>query len=1200
MKLRFGNDVELELPRGLMGAYRRLGSATRVATGRSRDTSGDTTTCSSISDTHGDETAELYEKMARTIVASFNSAKTRPSANRATKLMTSRRCKEPLEDIVDGSIRYLVRNSAKYKQRSSKSKRNYDDDGSYGKNILSMGYAPAREGIDGSCVNMAQAVYCVQPNSTASHARKSALTKAIHSLVGDDVMRDMLTQCIVLIPAGETVECIVRRGNYFQLCGPPLTYFKAKDVHCDSDSSRQINDERKKRKRNDSGSSDDDYGDDAAASPPRKLQRCDGDIEETGVDGRPAEAAHRPPMPINPYKSSSRLDEAAAANNESRLTSDADTDDNDDNKTDTRSKLRDPNAPIPRHLIFYSESFVQKVGLPPSHILNLNDDGKEHGGVLERLLDSMVRLRAPSDNATGTKKKKRSTKRHKRWKRLRGSGIRMCREIRRRHSQCDYARLLEHHCPLPSKRKRQDGHNDSPTLPELSESHASGDQAASFVTACLSQAFPNSFWGSRHNFDTMSSTVSKFMNLRRREQLPEKEVTKGIRVTDIKWLFGEESISGSRSLTRSDHEAATTLLQSTMHWLYCSYIIPLIRSCFYATETEFTANRVVFYRKPVWKQFRTLAMAVLNERQYSEIDITEAARRNSEQSMGCSKLRLLPKPSGVRALNMLSHAQRVNFGQNAISAAIPRPELYRLHPEDRYLSTNTTLRPPFDVLKHEHDQFPTSFGCGVFGFNEVFPLLLNFAKDLDAYKSSTGSSKEQRDVPLYFVSVDLHRCYDNIDQTYLYDLVKRVISDDEYMVHRHNILHPFQSMDKVQRKRSTQLCRPEVMQSFPDLAATELAGRYSNSIFIDGVSTSVAKKKELLELLKEHIFSNLVAINGDFGPRFLSQASGIPQGSVLSTILCNYYYGDLESRLLGDLFEPAQSRHCVHLLVRIVDDFLLLSTDKGMCTQFLEKMRIGIPDLGVMINQAKTRVSFDYVTTDTSNTDATPIEKTLEMSSSGDTFFSWCGMLLNTKSCEVRVDYVRFARTLAVDGLTVDRLGGEGTKLLLKMKSFVRPRCQPMLFDLRLHAAEHALFNFYQMMLLAAIKTVGYIRTGLDDGVKSNQQFIVHCINDVISYAQAVIGSRLRSAPARDEYAFQNDITSHQLSKEATHWLGRHAFRAVLKTVDETQGYEGVIRSLGKGKGGTTTITGKRLDYALLCKVANKALQEFHLQRFEY
>ena len=49
-----------------------------------------------------------------------------------------------------------------------------------------------------------------------------------------------------------------------------------------------------------------------------------------------------------------------------------------------------------------------------------------------------------------------------------------------------------------------------------------------------------------------------------------------------------------------------------------------------------------------------------------------------------------------------------------------------------------------------------------------------------------------------------------------------------------------------------------------------------------------------MSLLREHITTNLVKI----GPRLFRQKDGIPQGSVLSSLLCSLFYGDMEANKL--------------------------------------------------------------------------------------------------------------------------------------------------------------------------------------------------------------------------------------------------------------------------------------------------------------
>lgn len=47
---------------------------------------------------------------------------------------------------------------------------------------------------------------------------------------------------------------------------------------------------------------------------------------------------------------------------------------------------------------------------------------------------------------------------------------------------------------------------------------------------------------------------------------------------------------------------------------------------------------------------------------------------------------------------------------------------------------------------------------------------------------------------------------------------------------------------------------------------------------------------------------------GQIGSDYYRQTVGIPQGSVLSTILCSFFYGDLESKELKFVQDPQSVR----------------------------------------------------------------------------------------------------------------------------------------------------------------------------------------------------------------------------------------------------------------------------------------------------
>jgi hypothetical protein len=149
-------------------------------------------------------------------------------------------------------------------------------------------------------------------------------------------------------------------------------------------------------------------------------------------------------------------------------------------------------------------------------------------------------------------------------------------------------------------------------------------------------------------------------------------------------------------------------------------------------------------------------------------------------------------------------------------------------------------------------------------------------------------------------------------------------------------------------------------------------------------------------------------------------------------------------------------------------------------------------------------------------------------------------MLFDTATGEGSVDYSRFANGKATDAPTVDRSGAEGRQLEIRMKPFVRPRCQPMLFDCRINSVETSGVNFCQAILLCAVKTLDYIR-GMEGGLQQNTGFIVRNIDDVVSYTRKLIVDRLRQESKGSVASAPQECLLALTNRDAM-WLGRKAF----------------------------------------------------------
>jgi hypothetical protein len=1016
-----------------------------------------------------------YQRLLKTIVV--------PSESLSPALHISKaECRESVPSLIDDIVWSLV-------QRRERSRRLGMD----GRNVMTQGYVSSsgaeQSGIRPSS-GMRPGVVCSYPNNIVSFCKTSSLFRQVHSHVGDEVLRMMLLNTIVFVPVDDVdTEC---RGNYMLVCGPPLRVPK-----------------------------------NVARGPPSS----DG-IQMVPIEQEGGERLTRAPRP---RKKRRRF------------------------PTDAPSNLK-PNSTISRHALFYVDSFVPKVGLSRNHPLN----GSRNG---EALLASIVNIRG------------NTMTRSKHWKRLRECGVPMCDQILQRHAKCDYHRLLEKYCPLSdifTKRKfdsSQSLANDSELLPQFATLYTPSDRVVSFLAAVLKRVVPDTFWGSPQNFDQTLNSVRTFTKLRRREKLSNKHIMQGIRITQLSWLTGDRKRKAS--LSRTEHQSATADVLTVLRWIFRALIIPLLRCNFHVTESEFSAKRVLYYRKPVWSVFRSMSMRKLLKSQFIEITQSEARKRLQSQYMGFSRLRLLPKSTGVRPIAQLSRREVIDLkperiepvediqcvstqlqGVEAVLPSGPPQKRRRLGTDSaasnravnslnyqrvQWQSTNERLRSVFDVLRYEHGRKPLCFGAGLVGLLDLYPRYRRFVGSLKQASSASRAPK------LYFASVDIQKCYDTINQDHLLDVTKQQLSQEEYLIQHCNVINPSGEKGGFKRVSKKNIGFPESFNPSEETNA-ELARQCSRAIFIDTVKCSLANKQHVLNVLEEHLKNHLLVASGRYKDRYLVQSSGISQGSILSTLLCNLYYGDIEQGMLHDTefqyrwMEDSNTipSGSLNFLARLVDDFIFVTTDKAALETFLQRMYRGNPELGAQINKDKTVVSSDI---DMSLNGETPKDSVVRLRDGsqddgmGTRVFPWCGMLFNTTTAEVLVDYSRFINGVAKDGLTVDRAGCEGKQMEFRMKTFVKPRCISILYDSSINGLEVVVTNFYQMMLFAAVKTAEYVRSS--DKSKCNMNFLLRCISSLSSYSILLIQSELRRTSKK------RNTSNFILSRSTATWLCWQAFHDV-------------------------------------------------------
>ena len=575
-------------------------------------------------------------------------------------------------------------------------------------------------------------------------------------------------------------------------------------------------------------------------------------------------------------------------------------------------------------------------------------------------------------------------------------------------------------------------------------------QVAAFVWQVLTALLPGALLGSKHNWSIFYDLVRFFILRGKHETLRVCDIVKGLRLGDLPWCAARGS--------PQQHGSQRDLLAILLNWMIEEVVIPLVKCHFYVTEANTASLQLVYYRLPVWVAICRLSEAtfrgVAHPTSVPDLKVrlalvSKKTLRQLELSTECklpvASLRFVPKKKGVRAI--------ANLAKRTLEK----------RPDGRIKdlgSINTTLTPLFHTLKHIIKENPSLVGSSVFSAAEIHSRLVSFI------------GKQPEKTRFYLASVDIKNAYDNANLEKLFSILKDLIpEEEEYLLVRFNTV--LCDLGKVNR-RYRRMAVPDEPLQFPDLAFG-LAGEYYNCIFTDQVVYQVADSNVMLKYIEQHVFHHRLKLSS----RVYEQRQGIPQGSILSTLLISLLYAHMEKHALGPQMPVGWEQR--GLLLRMVDDFIFISTSERDASAFIRIMSHGFPDYGCWLNEAKSVVSFK------GSRSACRVEKRC---------ISWCGLLFDVNQFSVHADYSKYFEQCVRSTVTMEA-SQPGRSLLSKSKTFFRLRLLASLVDVRLGSEVSVVQNILQACMLAAMKCQG-MAVGLP--VRSSD-FLTKAVKEIVDYA---------------------------------------------------------------------------------------------------
>ncbi|XP_036384855.1 telomerase reverse transcriptase isoform X2 [Megalops cyprinoides] len=552
------------------------------------------------------------------------------------------------------------------------------------------------------------------------------------------------------------------------------------------------------------------------------------------------------------------------------------------------------------------------------------------------------------------------------------------------HSKCPYAQLLRKNCPVVGW-----GEDLSSLLPL----HCPPFSVYLFIRECLHWVVPKELWGSAHNRLHFLSRVKAFLCMGRFDRLSLSELLWKMKVNDCYWL----KISKKGGVPAGEHRYREHLLGRFLSWLLGGYVVGLVRAIFYVTQSTGQKNLLRFYRDDVWAKIQ-------------ELGFRKQLAKGQWELLTCEEVTALPKTTVVSHLRWIPKMDGL------------RPIVRIMKKDAKARFYQSQLKDLYDVLRVCVQDRPSFLGSTVFGIQDIHRVLSSFA-----------AVQKENPRRLYFVKADVSGAYDSLPHNKLLQVVCETLSpflDEVFSVRRYAQVwaDSCKGVRKAFHRQANTLADTQMsMKGF--VMAQQREKKIHNAIMVEQHFSSDVRGTKVLDFFKQMLSNYIIR----FGKTIFRQSCGVPQGSVVSTLLCCLCYGHMENTLLSHVVDGGGC------LMRLVDDFLLITPELSKAQGFLRTLQAGVAEYGCFMNPRKVAANFplgdDY--------------PELHVIPSGS-LFPWCGLLVDPSSLDVYADYSSYAGLSVRSSLTLVSTPHAGLQMKRKLLSILKLKCHALFLDLKI------------------------------------------------------------------------------------------------------------------------------------------------------
>ncbi|CAI2374740.1 unnamed protein product [Moneuplotes crassus] len=435
------------------------------------------------------------------------------------------------------------------------------------------------------------------------------------------------------------------------------------------------------------------------------------------------------------------------------------------------------------------------------------------------------------------------------------------------------------------------------------------------VTQFLNEFFyhtlPKDFMTGK-NKKSFQKKIKRYVGLNKNEIIPKNLLVGKLDISSIKWLEFKTSKKNYHYFDKENR----FVLWFFLKWIFEDVVVSLIRCFFYVTEQQKSYSETYYYRKNIWDIVMKYSIADLNRETLEEVSKEDMVKWKNE-------LRFAPE----------NYFQaHYDFNKKIVD---PDGKASKM-------TTNTKLFYSHLMLKTlKNRMFKDPFGFAVFNYDDV----------MRKYEEFVLKWRQVGRPKLYFVTMDIEKCYDSVDR----EKLSQFLGTTQLLSSEFRIM-TIQSMkknnaevvdqEKCERKKMKDCFRQKwhkiALESNQSPSLLDVLENDQNelnakkTLLVENQKRDPYKKKALLDPVIEICRHNYI----EFNRKYYKQTKGIPQGLCVSSILSSFYYASLEEHALGYLRKESMDtiNPNITLLMRLTDDYLLVTTKKSNAVLFIEKL----------------------------------------------------------------------------------------------------------------------------------------------------------------------------------------------------------------------------------------------------------------------